>query len=94
MVSADIALIERVLENLIDNALRYTPENGFIYLELAEQNSGVEVSVSDTGIGLSKEDLPFIFERYYRVQSSQDMTAPENEKRTGLDLAIVKRILE
>lgn len=90
MVNADIALIERVLENLIDNALRYTPEYGRVEITLAQKKHCVEVGVHDTGIGLAAEDIPHIFERYYRAQKSTEF----HQQSTGLGLAIVKRILE
>jgi len=90
MVNADIGLIERVLENLIDNALRYTPKGGKIQLSLAQQKNQVEVGIQDTGIGLTEEDLPHIFERYYRGQKPTEY----QQESTGLGLAIVKRILE
>lgn len=90
MVNADIALIERVLENLIDNALRYTTENGQVEITLTQKTNCVEVGIQDTGIGLSAEDIPHIFERYYRAQKSIE----HNHQSTGLGLAIVKRILE
>jgi signal transduction histidine kinase len=90
MVNADIGLIERVLENLIDNALRYTPKGGKIQLSLAQQKNQVEVGIQDTGIGLTEEDLPHIFDRYYRGQKPTEY----QQQSTGLGLAIVKRILE
>jgi signal transduction histidine kinase len=90
LVNADIALIERVLENLIDNALRYTPENGHVEITLTQKTHCVEVGVQDTGIGLAAEDIPHIFERYYRAQKSTEY----HQQSTGLGLAIVKRILE
>lgn len=89
-VHADIALIERVLENLLDNALRYTPEGGRVNLLIASAPEGVNVSVQDTGIGVCAEELPHLFERYYRSQSA----ARHSEQGTGLGLAIVKRILD
>ncbi|WP_062065709.1 sensor histidine kinase [Cellvibrio sp. OA-2007] len=90
MVNADIALIERVFENLIDNALRYTPENGSVELSLTHQSSSVEIAIQDTGIGLEDEDIPHIFERYYCAQKPTEY----HQQSTGLGLAIVKRILE
>ncbi|MBY0572840.1 MAG: HAMP domain-containing histidine kinase [Undibacterium sp.] len=89
-VLADIALIERVLQNLIENALRYTPENGSISLSLNASEQQVFVSVSDTGVGIAHEHLPFIFERYWRASP----TDTQNATGSGLGLAIVKRILE
>ncbi len=90
MVNADIGLIERALENLIDNAIRYTPNDGYIELSLAQRDEQVEVGIKDSGIGLSKEDIPHIFERYYRGQKPTEYQQQSN----GLGLAIVKRILE
>jgi signal transduction histidine kinase len=90
MVNADIALIERVLENLIDNALRFTPEYGSVELSLTHAADCVQVGVQDNGIGLADEDIPYIFERYYRAQKPTEF----HQHSTGLGLAIVKRILE
>lgn len=90
MVHADISLIERVLENLIDNALRYTPKGGSIQLSLTPQDEQVLVSIKDNGIGLAEADLPHIFERFYRGQKPLEY----QQDSTGLGLAIVKRILD
>lgn len=89
-VQADIALIERVLENLVENALRYTPQGGTVNLQIASAAGGVNVSVEDTGIGVHEAELPHLFDRYYRSQSA----AVHSEQGTGLGLAIVKRILD
>lgn len=95
MVCADIALIERVLENLIDNALCHTPAGGKVALTLAHQGNQVEVSIQDTGIGMPEEALPYIFERYYRVKKPSVISQETTEHAgNGLGLAIVKRILE
>ena len=64
-VVGDISLIERVLQNLLDNAFKFTPEGGKILLQLASKSEGVEVTVADTGVGIPKEDIPHLFERYY-----------------------------
>lgn len=88
VVCADIALIERVLQNLIDNALNYTPENGRVKIKMEEQNSQVNVSVINTGPGIASTELPKIFDRYYKVENSR------SSRGTGLGLAIVKNILE
>ncbi len=85
---ADISLIERVLENLIENALRYTPEGGTIRLCLNCEHGQVSVNVADTGVGIASDDLPHIFESFYRADSGR---ATEG---SGLGLAIVKRILQ
>ena len=88
-VCADIGLIERVLENLIENAARYTPAGGTITLALRQNANAIQVQITDTGSGIREEELPHIFERYYRV-----VNQPETPGSAGLGLAITKRILE
>ena len=87
-VSADIGLIERVFENLIENALRYTPERGEITVALIPETDRITVWVTDTGCGIPQEELPHIFDRFYRVEKH------ERSDGAGLGLAIAKRILE
>lgn len=89
LVFADISLTERVLQNLLDNAFKFTPAGGTITIFLAETNAGVKVAVSDTGTGIAPEDLTHIFERYKQMHSR----SPES-KGMGIGLAIVKKILE
>lgn len=89
-VNADIGLIERTLENLIENALAHTPPHGLIELSLAAQDGAVTIRVSDTGSGIPAADLPHIFERFYRVDKARTREA----SGSGLGLAIVKRIVE
>ncbi len=91
LVYADIALIERVLQNLIDNALRYTPAGGSIHIDIQPQDTAMVVSVRDTGVGIAKDHLPHVFERYWQAQDTPSV-APGHS--AGLGLAIVKRILE
>lgn len=88
VVFADIALIERVLQNLIDNALNYTPENGKVKIKMEEVSKRVNISIMNTGPGIEQEELPKIFDRYYKVESNK------SGRGTGLGLAIVKNILE
>ena len=90
-VVADIALIERVLQNLIDNALKHTPEGGRVSIGVEPDGEQFRVSVADTGSGISPEHLPHIFERYWRATPADD-TVPGPS--AGLGLAIVKRILD
>lgn len=90
-VRADIALIERVLQNLVDNALRYTPAGGQVTLAVRAAGPQFEISVADTGRGIAEEHLPHIFERYWRA-GDVDETQPGTS--AGLGLAIVKRILD
>ncbi len=89
-VMADIGLIERVFTNLIDNAIRYTPSGGEVCLKLAVSGSELVIELTDTGRGIAPEDLPHIFDRFYRV----DKHDPQASEGAGLGLAISKRILE
>lgn len=94
-VVADIGLIQRVLQNLIDNAMRFTPEGGRIDIKLERLNQQVAVTVADTGFGIQEKDLPHIFDAYYSTHNNPDSEATQQRKQgTGLGLAIVKRILE
>jgi len=93
-VVGDIGMIQRVLENLLENALRHTPEGGTIELSLLQRGAPphqnrVFVKVRDNGAGIAEADLPHIFERFYRHQKSR-----QGGYHAGLGLAIVKRILE
>jgi two-component system phosphate regulon sensor histidine kinase PhoR len=90
MVFADYDRIKQVLINLIDNSSKYTPEEGSITIKTKEGNKCVQVTVEDTGLGIPKEDLPRIFERFYRV----DKTRSRDMGGSGLGLSIVKHILE
>lgn len=89
-VHADIGLIERVLTNLLDNALRHTPEGGTISVTLAAEDDQVKVRVANTGDSIPADELPHLFDRFYQVKKSQR----EAGDGVGLGLAIVKRILE
>lgn len=88
-VFGDIGLIERILENLIENALRHTPAGGSISLTLIAEEKQVAVEISDTGSGIAQEDLPHIFNRFYRGDKSRR----QHTGNAGLGLAIVKSIL-
>ncbi len=88
-VRADIALIDRAISNLIDNALRFTPRGGTVTIELSAKKKRVFVSVADTGEGIPAEELPRIFERYYRSERVNPRRAG-----AGLGLAIAQKIIE
>ena len=90
LVYADVSLIERVLQNLVDNALKFTPGNGQIIVEVDNSDQYVEIKVSDDGPGIPKEQIPFIFDRYH----IGDKRISLDNNNTGLGLAIVKKILE
>ncbi|EID44979.1 ATP-binding protein [Parageobacillus thermoglucosidasius] len=82
--------IEQVLTNLIDNAIRHTDQNGAVKI-IAEQNGGgVTIHVQDSGTGIPEEDLPFVFERFYKA----DKARTRGRSGTGLGLAIAKNIVE
>jgi signal transduction histidine kinase len=90
-ISADVGLIERALENVLDNALRYTPEGGRIDIRLEPFGEWLRIEVQDTGTGIAAGDLPLVFDRFHRAQRSDD----EGESRgAGLGLAIAKRAVE
>ena len=94
-VYADIALMQRVLQNLIDNALKFTQSGGSIALKLEKIGEDqVKVVVSDTGVGISHADAPHIFDPYYSSEHhNMSEISSHRPKGTGLGLAIVKRIL-
>lgn len=89
-VDADIGLIERVLENLIGNALAHTDSGGVVRLGLEAGPGEVTVRVADTGVGIPSEDLPHVFDRFYRGAHGQRGGA----EHAGLGLAITKSILD
>ena len=89
-VMADQGRLEQVVVNLLDNAIKYTPEGGSVRLFTEDSGEFVRVSVADTGIGIPFKDLPRIFERFYRV----DEARTREQGGTGLGLAIVKHIVQ
>jgi two-component system phosphate regulon sensor histidine kinase PhoR len=89
-VLADREKLEQVMVNLLDNALKYTPENGSIIISANEADGMVAIKVTDTGIGIPTNDLPRIFERFYRVDTARS----REQGGTGLGLAIVKHIIQ
>lgn len=88
-VQIDIALVERVIQNLVENAIKFTPAGGEVTLAVKKGENDFKVSVSDTGVGIAEQYLPFVFDRYKKVASDT-----KNNTGAGLGLAIVKRILE
>lgn len=90
-VYVDVRLMERALENLIDNALRFTPEGGTVRVVLQETPYHFSVRVQDTGSGIAPEDLPHIFDRYYQARFHSGKTSRTG---AGLGLAITRRIVE
>ena len=80
--------MRQVVRNLLDNALKFTPENGRIDISASTNHDVVEVRVSDNGLGIPPESLPHIFERFYKVERSR------RNEGSGLGLAIVKNIVQ
>ena len=89
-VVMDAARIQRVLDNLVQNAIRHTPPRGVIVLEAQEVDDAVRVDVMDSGEGVPPTDLPFIFERFYRGEKSR----ARDQGGAGLGLAIAKGMVE
>lgn len=90
LVCVDEERLVQVLGNLVSNALRYTPKGGQIIVEAKGSDDSVLLSVQDTGIGITAEDLSRIFERFYRV----DQSRRQNEGESGLGLSIARSIIE
>ena len=93
LVVADVGFTERTVQNLLDNALRYTPPGGTVTVTLEQSREGVTVEVKDTGAGISPGELPHIFERYYQAPRTA-RAAETGETGAGLGLAISQRMLE
>lgn len=89
-VKVDIDWLRQVFINLLDNALKYTPSNGQIWITAEDKDSKVKISVCDNGVGIPEDDLLRIFERFYRV----DKARARKLGGTGLGLSIVKHILK
>jgi signal transduction histidine kinase len=89
-VHADIGMIERVLSNLIENAMNFTPARGRVELSLHQHDGQLRVRVLDTGKGISAEDIPHIFDRFY----TGDRSRSRSVRGSGLGLAISQKIME
>jgi two-component system phosphate regulon sensor histidine kinase PhoR len=90
IISADETRLREVFDNLLDNAVKYSPEKGEVRLQAAPRGDEIALSVSDDGSGISQEDLPRIFERFYRA----DKARSRELGGTGLGLSIVKHIAQ
>ncbi|UOD35376.1 GHKL domain-containing protein [Deferribacteraceae bacterium V6Fe1] len=89
-ILCDEKKIYRALSNLIDNAIKYNIENGTIEISIKKSGKFLLISISNTSMEISKEELPLIFEQFYRIEKSRS----EDEGGSGLGLAIVKKIIE
>jgi signal transduction histidine kinase len=81
--------LRQMVDNLLDNALKYTPEGGKIKLGLQQDGNQLIMQISDTGSGIPPLDLPYIFDKFYRASN-----APMDTPGTGLGLSIVKSIVD
>jgi len=89
-IKVDTVRMEQVISNLLTNAIRHTPSGGSITVSVRRDDEKLVISVADTGEGIDSEDLPYIFERFYRSGRSRS----RKEGGTGLGLAIVKQMVE
>lgn len=89
-VEADPDRLRQVVQNLVENAVRHTPQGGNVHIVLVEDAGGVRLAVSDTGTGIPAGDLPHIFEHFYRT----DQSRARSSGGSGLGLAIVKSLVE
>ncbi|MEM1259401.1 MAG: HAMP domain-containing sensor histidine kinase [Bacteroidota bacterium] len=88
LVFADISLVERAIQNLMDNALKFTPEGGQVTVEIKPNKRDVEISIKDSGPGIDKEEQQLVFERYRQTKTGKE------KEGAGLGLAIVRKIME
>jgi PAS domain S-box-containing protein len=86
LVNADAAMINRVIRNLLDNAIKYTDSRGIVTVKVAERGNEILIAVEDTGTGIPEDQLPYIFDAFYRAR--------RNTKGSGLGLTIAKTIME
>ena len=89
LLVGDSDRLSQVLDNILDNAIRHSPENSTVTIVLAQANDGLECAVSDQGAGIPAQQLPFIFERFYRVDAARD----RRDGGTGLGLAIARTLI-
>ena len=88
-VTADVDKIQQVLYNLLDNAIKFSHQNSIIKIETTEKHNKVFISVKDSGIGIPKDDLKLIWDRFYK----SDLSRGKDKKGTGLGLSITKEII-
>jgi signal transduction histidine kinase len=90
VVMVNTQQIKRLVGNLLENAIKYTAEDGRITLSIFSEDGWARLEVRDTGVGIAPQDLPYVFDRFYRV----DKTRSRSNGGTGLGLAMVKEIAE
>ncbi len=89
MMDMDAEKLQQIISNLISNAIKFTKENGFINVNLDKRDNHLQIQISDSGIGIEKQNLPQIFERYYQVDPSN-----KSQIGTGIGLAYVKELID
>ncbi|MEO0470300.1 MAG: tetratricopeptide repeat protein [Bacteroidota bacterium] len=90
LTAFDLKKLERVIFNLLSNAVKFTPEGGQVRMNVQQKGSGWQIVVSDTGIGMRKEELPHVFDRFYQADSSESQPQPG----TGIGLSLAKELVE
>jgi len=90
-LTADYDRLNQVLSNLISNAIRHTPKDGMISLETSSVPSGIRIAIKDTGVGIPAEEVPYIFDRFWRGDRSRTR---EGTSHSGLGLAIAKQLIQ
>lgn len=90
IIKADKNSLFQIFNNLIENAVKYNEENGLIKIKSKQKNDKIIISIADTGIGISDEDLPYIFERFYRADKSRST----KNGGTGIGLAVTKELID
>lgn len=89
LINADLAMMQRVIQNLMDNALKYTPENGEVLVRSNLKNGHLEIAITNSGKGIPQDQLPHIFDRYFMLDKEK-----HGIDGSGLGLAIVKKIID
>ena len=89
-VKADKGRIQQVIYNLIDNAIKFSKENSYIYITVREKGEKAQISIKDTGCGIAKEDIDKIWDRFYKSDSSRG----RDKKGSGLGLSITKEVIQ
>jgi signal transduction histidine kinase len=87
---SDKQLVSRICENLLSNAIKYTPKNRNIWISVSDDKDAVSIKVRDEGVGIKKEELPYLFSKYSKISSQPT----DGEVSNGLGLSIVKRIVQ
>ena len=92
--SFDADKLEKILNNLLSNAFKFTPEEGEVCLKISQKGKNLDISVKDSGIGISEERLPNIFERFYQVREDSEEGDIHSFEGSGIGLALVKEIVD